>query len=96
METLSTTPPESSIQLVVEELMPGENYSRVHRRVARFLKAGVKEVWLLEATARAVCIYNSSGIPTVVDEDVEEAGEVDPGLFPCTIEQFFGPPGASS
>jgi hypothetical protein len=85
-------PPTSKIDLIVEEITPGEKSGARLRRVTQFLEAGVRQVWLVDTQDRGLIICRNDGSVSVVDEEDERLGKVDPEEFHCPLGGLFGPP----
>jgi Uma2 family endonuclease len=75
--------------LGVEVLSPNDRIGAMTKRVAEFLKAGMKMVWVLDPDARDLTIYRADQPPVVLDETQEVVVEdVLPG-FRCRVADFF-------
>jgi Uma2 family endonuclease len=79
--------------LAVEVLSPNDRADRVTRKIMDYLRSGVRVVWLVDAEARAVTVYQPDGAPRLVEEAGElDGGKVLPG-FRCQVAAFFLLPG---
>ncbi len=50
-------------EIVAEVLSPSEYPARIHRKMAQYFKAGVKEVWLIDPEACTVEVWTSPTLP---------------------------------
>jgi Uma2 family endonuclease len=75
--------------LVVEVLSPNDRIGKVTRRVAEFLHAGVRLVWLLDPEARDVTVYPAGKPSYVVEPTGEITGEDVLEGFHCPVAEFF-------
>ena len=81
--------------LAVEILSPSNRMSHVQRKLAIYLSAGVRLVWLVDPDDRTVTVHRPGEPPAVLrDGDVLEAGDVLPG-FGIPITHVFDPFGAA-
>ncbi len=75
--------------LVAEIISPGERRAAVIRKVAKWLAAGVRVVWLIDPLRTEARIYGSDGSERVVPADGDLTGEeVLPG-FRCPLAAVF-------
>jgi Uma2 family endonuclease len=75
--------------LAVEVLSPEDRPNRVLSKVASYLAAGVRVVWLIDPEDRTVTVHLPGQPPASVDPDGElTGGDVLPG-FTCRISEFF-------
>jgi len=75
--------------LAVEVLSPGDRYGDVAAKVAEYLEAGTRLVWVVDSDARTVTVHAADRPPAVVSEaDVLEGGDVLPG-FRLTLAELF-------
>jgi Uma2 family endonuclease len=75
--------------LVVEVLFPNDRIGKVTRRVAEFLRAGVRLVWLLDPEACDVTVYPAGKPSYVVEPKGEITGDDVLEGFRCAIAEFF-------
>jgi len=76
--------------LAVEVLSPSDRPGDVHAKVADFLAAGTRAVWLVDPRHRSVICYRSLLEPRrLVEEDVLEGEDVLPG-FSIAVAAIFG------
>jgi Uma2 family endonuclease len=76
--------------LAVEVVSPGDTYTEVEEKVAEYLDAGVKAVWVVNPRRRSITIYRSlSDITILTEQDTLDAGDVVPG-FRCRVGEVFG------
>jgi Uma2 family endonuclease len=80
-------------QLVVEVLSPGDQMTKVNRRLSQILKRGVPLVWLVDPEVRSVTVYRSDRPGFIVYDDTEEltGEEVLPDLR-IRVEELFNLP----
>ena len=82
--------------LAVEVISPSDIFAKVMEKVAEYLAAGVKQVWLLSPEMRAVMVYRSLTDVKVFSENDELAAEdLLPG-FRCRVSDLFKQPVARS
>lgn len=75
--------------LVVEVVSPGDTAEEVDDKVAEWISAGVKAVWVVKPKRRTVTVHNA-GKPEVlltIDDEID-GGEVVPG-FRYPVADFF-------
>jgi Uma2 family endonuclease len=78
--------------LAVEVLSPDDRRGRVRAKIAEYIAAGVRLVWLVDPETRTVLEYRGTLRGTEYDEaDTVTGGEVLPG-FTCRVADFFPPP----
>lgn len=81
--------------LAVEVISPGDTVRELDEKLAEYLTAGVREVWVVNPELRTAKIYESDGSITPLREsDDLEGGEIVPG-FRCrlgTLMQLPKPP----
>jgi Uma2 family endonuclease len=76
--------------LAVEVLSPGDRPGDVHAKVADFLAAGTRAVWVVDARTRTVTCYRTLLHPRRLGEqDVLEGEDVLPG-FSIAVAAIFG------
>ena len=82
--------------LAVEVLSPNDKMSDVNEKIADYLRAGVKVVWLADPEMKTVTVYHPNRHHNVlkVADDLVGGGEL-PG-FSCKVGDFFRLPGDSS
>ncbi len=67
--------------LAVEIVSPANTPGEIERKIALYLKAGVRQVWIVYPEQREVVIYVPSGPPRVfTEQDHLDGGETLPGL----------------
>jgi Uma2 family endonuclease len=75
--------------LVVEVLSPSERASAVEEKIADYLRAGTRLMWVIDPDTRQVSIYSSSGPARWLSEgDTIDGGDVLPD-FSCRVAEFF-------
>ena len=76
--------------LVVEILSPGDRPGETLAKVADWLSAGTRLVWVIDAERRLVRVYRADGTETTLDaEAVLDDEDVLPG-FSCTVASIIG------
>jgi Uma2 family endonuclease len=75
--------------LAVEVFSPSNTRASLHGKVADYLAAGTRRVWLIDSEARTVTVYASLLWPRVLgEEDVLEGDDVVPG-FQVRVGDIF-------
>ena len=75
--------------LAVEVLSPSDRMADALSKVAMYLEAGVRLVWLVDPATRTAAIFRPDAAPRTVDrEGTLEGGEVLPGLMIPLAEVF--------
>ena len=88
-DTLPTGNVRIAPDLAVEVVSPNDTYYEVEQKVREFLKAGVRQVWVINPPTRAVRIHRPGGSLTDLGEDQELTGaDVVPG-FRCRVGELF-------
>jgi Uma2 family endonuclease len=76
--------------LAVEVVSPGDTVSEVENKVAEWLEAGARMVWVVSPKLRTVTIYRSlTDIVTLTGKDTLDGGNVIPG-FQIRLAEIFG------
>jgi len=76
--------------LVVEVLSPGDRPGETLAKVADWLSAGTRLVWVIDSERRLARVYRADGTETTLDEEDSLDGEdVLPG-FSCTLTSILG------
>ncbi|MFO0826170.1 MAG: Uma2 family endonuclease [Gemmataceae bacterium] len=84
---------ESPPVLAVEVLSPTDKVSEVNEKIAEYLRAGVKVVWLADPEVKTVAVYRPNHHHVVLKSaDDLSGGEELPG-FSCKVADFFRLPG---
>jgi len=84
---------ESPPILVVEVLSPDDKVSKVNEKIAVYLRARVKVVWLADPELKTVTVYRSTHHHFVLKvADELTGGDELPG-FSCRVAEFFQLPG---
>ena len=79
--------------LVVEVLSPGDRPGEVLAKVADWLSAGTRLVWVIDAQRRLTRVYRHDGTEqTVTAEQALDGEDVVPG-FSCVLTTTLGAPG---
>jgi Uma2 family endonuclease len=79
--------------LVVEVISPNDLYYEVEEKVAEYLAAGVRLVWVVNPPTRSVRVHRADGTLADLEETDELNGEdVLPG-FRCCVSDLFVLPG---
>ena len=75
--------------LAIEVLSPSDRPGDVHAKVADYLAAGTKLVWVVDPEQRNVTVYPPLLTPRVLGRtDILEGGEILPGLA-VRVEELF-------
>jgi len=75
--------------LAVEVLSPSDKRSEVDRKIAQYVRLGVKEVWFVEPTARRITVYKAERPPNVLQEtDTLDGGDLLRG-FQYPLSRLF-------
>jgi Uma2 family endonuclease len=81
---------QSAPDLAVEVLSPDDRPGYVREKVAEWLEAGTKAVWVVAPSTRTVTLHESGREPRVLEEsDVVTGGSVLPG-FELPVREIFG------
>lgn len=87
-----TMPPD----LAVEVLSPNDLAYDVNAKLAEYLRANVRLVWIIDPEQRMIFVHRSGGTMHLLQESDELSGEdVIPG-FRCRVADLFPPAPASS
>ncbi|MFO0823009.1 MAG: Uma2 family endonuclease [Gemmataceae bacterium] len=78
--------------LAVEVISPNDLAGAVEDKLAEWLDAGVKVVWVVNPTTRSVRVHGPSGYRFLRAADTLTAPEVLPG-FSCPVAELFRRPG---
>ena len=80
---------QTSPDLAVEVVSPGDTYSEVNEKVEDWLGAGTRAVWVVDPRRRVVTIYRSlTGVTRLSGVDELDGGDVVPG-FRCKVSEIF-------
>jgi Uma2 family endonuclease len=75
--------------LAVEVLSPTDKRSEVDRKIAQYLRVGVKEVWFVEPVLRRVTVHKPGTPPAVLHEGESlDGGDLLPG-FQYALSRLF-------
>jgi Uma2 family endonuclease len=75
--------------LVVEIISPEDTYGKLNRKVAVYLKDGVRTVWVIDPAPRTVTVYASDGTKTLLStSDILTGRDVIPG-FEIAVSALF-------
>ena len=81
--------PELGPDLVVEVLSPGDRPGEVHAKIADWLSAGTRIVWIIDPARRIARVYRADGSETIViAEQTLDGEDVVPG-FACRVESVL-------
>lgn len=87
-ETAWPLPPD----LAVEVISPSDLYEKVSSKVAEYLEAGVRQVWLVSPEHRTVTIFRSlTEVQVFAGEDELVSEDLLPG-FRCALKEVFPAP----
>ncbi|MBM3457346.1 MAG: Uma2 family endonuclease [Armatimonadetes bacterium] len=76
--------------LAVEVISPRDLFYEVAGKVADYLAAGVRQVWVLNPEQRTVTVHTPARVTHLGAPDTLEAGELLPG-FQCRVADLFPP-----
>lgn len=75
--------------LAVEVVSPSDTIRRVEGKVAQWLEAGTRLLWVVSPRLRTVTVYRSlTGIETLTENDTLDGGDVVPG-FQIPVAEIF-------
>ncbi|PYS57930.1 MAG: Uma2 family endonuclease, partial [Acidobacteria bacterium] len=75
--------------LVVEVLSPSDTMKKVEAKVAQWLEAGARMVWVVSPKLRTVTVYRSlTNIVVLTEKDTLDGGDVVPG-FQIRVAEIF-------
>jgi len=75
--------------LVVEVISPGDRAGEVLAKVADWLSAGTRLVWVLDPARRVARVYRDDGTEQILTADESlDGGDVVPG-FSCPLREIF-------
>ena len=76
--------------LAVEIVSPHDSYTEVEEKVAEYLNAGARAVWVVDPRRRTITVYRSSiDITILTENDTLDGGDIIPG-FSCRVAEVFG------
>lgn len=76
--------------LAVEVISPSDTYTSVEEKVAEYLQAGAKAVWVVNPRRHTITVYGSLHDITILTEhDTLEGGDVVSG-FRCRVSEVCG------
>ena len=82
--------PRLAPDLVVEVLSPGDTRREIEEKVADWLEAGVRLVWVVRPSARTLAVHAPGAASVVLTpDDVLDGAEVLPG-FSYNVRDLFG------
>ena len=80
--------------LVVEVMSPSDRMTDTRRKIALYLEAGVRVVWLVEPGPRTISVFQPGQSPhRLAGDEIMAAEPVLPG-FEMTVDDLIGPPPA--
>ena len=75
--------------LVVEVISPGDRAGEVLAKVADWISAGTRVVWVLDPARRVARVYRADGTEQILTADESlDGGDVVPG-FSCPVAELF-------
>ena len=78
--------------LAVEVVSPSDTIAQVEDKVAEWLEAGARMVWVVSPKLHTVTVYRSlTDIETLTEKDTLDGGDVVPG-FSIAVAEIFGRP----
>lgn len=75
--------------LAVEVVSPNDKISDLHEKIAEYLKAGVRLIWVVHPRVRTVDIYRIDGTVARLTENDELSGEDVIAGFMCRVGDLF-------
>ncbi len=78
--------PELGPDLVVEVLSPGDRPGEVHAKIADWLSAGTRLVWIIDPDRRIARIYRADGSEAIVAANEALDGEEAVPGFSCRVD----------
>lgn len=82
---------EGAPDLAVEVLSPSDTVSGIEAKVAKWLEAGARMVWVASPTLRTITVYHSlTDIVVLTKRDTLDGGDVVPGFLIAVAEIFSG------
>ena len=76
--------------LAVEVVSPGDTFREVEEKVAQWLEAGARMVWVVSPKLHTITVYRSlTDIVTLTEKDTLDGGDVVPG-FQIRVGEIFG------
>src|SRR5512146_1536734 len=81
--------PDLAPDLVIEVLSPGDRFGEILAKVADWLSAGTRLVWVVDSDRRAARVYRQDGSEAIVGGDqVLDGEDVVPG-FSCPLDTIL-------
>jgi Uma2 family endonuclease len=77
--------------IAAEVVSPNDLFSEVEDKVAEYLEAGVKLVWVANPDRRTIHVYRADGTISLLHEDDELTGEDVLPDFRCRVGDLFPP-----
>jgi Uma2 family endonuclease len=75
--------------LAVEVLSPGDSYTDVEEKVAEYLDAGTRAVWVVDPRRRTITVYRAlTDIAILTENNTLEGRDILPG-FSCPVAEIF-------
>jgi Uma2 family endonuclease len=75
--------------LVVEVVSPGDQYSRIRKKLREYLDKGVRLIWIVDPEDRSLTVYRSlKDVSILTETETVEGGDVVPG-FSCRVADLF-------
>ncbi|MBA3415656.1 MAG: Uma2 family endonuclease [Chloroflexia bacterium] len=74
--------------LAVEVLSPSNSASEIGRKLAIYLAAGVRLVWVIDSETRTVAVHSPAGVTLLGEGDTLDGGDVLPG-FSIPVADLF-------
>jgi Uma2 family endonuclease len=80
---------QTSPDLAVEVLSPGDSYEEVDEKVEDWLTAGTRAVWIVNPRRRSVSVYRTmTDVTRLSESDELDGDDVVPG-FRCNVSEIF-------
>lgn len=74
--------------LAVEVVSPYDTATKIHQKVAEYLHAGTRTVWVLYPESKTIVVHISDGAHTLTEQDMLSGGDVLPGFSVLVGEMF--------
>jgi Uma2 family endonuclease len=83
------TYPKVAADLCIEIRSPSNSPRKIRAKVAEYLRAGVRIVWVVDPRDESVTVYHRAGRGVILsDDEILDADDILPG-FSCPVSQFF-------
>jgi Uma2 family endonuclease len=89
LETFPTKYEAAPPVLTVEVLSPSNRWTQIQRKVAEYLRCGVRLVWVVDPEVRSVTVFRPGKDHYVVDNGEDLTGDGVLPDFRCRVADFF-------